>query len=187
MKTDIIRSVDARRNIAILKDKDETVRFCVKHFISLANEAIEKRGFFFVALSGGSTPKVIFQQLAQPQYRHEVDWSKVMLFWSDERCVPPTDLDSNYRMAMDAGFSSLPVLQEHIFRMHGETDPQKAADDYNQLIIERVPEQKFDLVMLGMGEDGHTASLFPGTEGLKVEDRWVIANYVPQKETWRLS
>jgi len=192
MKTDLswkqqIKPVDSRRDIAILGSQDETVRFCVKHFIAVANESINDHGSFYVALSGGSTPKVIFQQLAQPEYRHEVDWSKVMLFWSDERSVPPTDLDSNYRMAMDAGFSSLPVLPEHIFRLHGELDPQKAADEYNDLIQERIPNQQFDLVMLGMGGDGHTASLFPGTDGLKVENRFIIANYVPQKDAWRLS
>jgi len=185
--TQQIKSVDSRRDIAILNTQGEMVRYAVKHFITIANESIKKRGEFHVALSGGSTPKVIFQRLAQPENRQEVDWSKVKLYWSDERCVPPTDLESNYRMAMDAGFSSLPVLPEHIFRLHGELDPQKAADDYNELIQGHLPNQQFDLVMLGMGGDGHTASLFPGTEGLAVNDRFVIANYVPEKETWRLS
>ena len=192
MKTDLswkskVKSVDSRRNIAILQDRDETVRFSVKHFIALAKEAIDDHGFFYVALSGGSTPKTIFQQLAKPEFKHDVDWSKVMLFWSDERCVPPTNLESNYRMAMDSGFSSLPVLPEHIFRIKGEIDPAKAADDYNHLIAETVPDHQFDLVMLGMGPDGHTASLFPATSGIEANDRLVIANYIPQKETWRLS
>jgi len=182
-----IKSIDSRRDIIILKTQGEMVRFCVKHFIAIANESINDHGQFNVALSGGSTPKVIFQRLALPENRHEVDWSKVMLYWSDERCVPPTDLDSNYRMAMDAGFSSLPVLPENIFRLHGELEPQKAADEYNELIRDHLPNQQFDLVMLGMGGDGHTASLFPGTEGLAVDDRFVIANYVPEKDTWRLS
>jgi 6-phosphogluconolactonase len=192
MKTDLtwkskVNTVDSRRDIVILQDSDETVRFCVRHFISLANEAIKDHGFFYVALSGGSTPKVIFQQMSKPEFKHEVDWSKVMLFWSDERCVPPTSLDSNYRMAMDSGFSSLPVLPEHIFRIKGEIEPAKAAEDYNHLIEEAVPDHQFDLVMLGMGPDGHTASLFPGTSGLEAGNRLVIANYIPQKETWRLT
>ncbi len=192
MKTDLswktkIKSVDSRRDIVILPDQDETVRFSVKHFLTLANQAINDHGFFYVALSGGSTPKVIFQQLAKPEYRHEIDWSKVMLFWSDERTVPPTGLDSNYRMAMDAGFSILPVLPEHIFRFKGEIDPAKAAEDYNRIIDETVPGRQFDLVMLGMGPDGHTASLFPGTSGLEIKDRLAIANYVSQKDSWRLS
>jgi len=192
MKTDLfwkqlIQSVDSRRDLAKLNTEGEMVRYSVRHWISQANQAIAERGYFFVALSGGSTPKAIFQKLAQPEYRSEVDWSKVMLFWSDERCVPPTDLDSNYRMSMDAGFSSLPVLSENIFRLHGELDPQRAADNYQEIIEERVPGQKFDLVMLGMGGDGHTASLFPGTTGLQEKERLVIANYIPEKEAWRLS
>lgn len=192
MKTDLswkdkVLSIDSRRDLALLEDKDETVRFSVKHFLSLANQAIYDHDFFYVALSGGSTPKAIFSLLSKPEFRLGTDWSKILLFWSDERCVPPTDPDSNYRMAMDAGFSSLPVLEEHIFRMKGEIDPENAADEYNDLIANRVPDGQFDLVMLGIGPDGHTASLFPGTSGLQVKDRSVIANFVPEKETWRLS
>jgi len=192
MKTDLswkqhIQSIDSRRDLAKLGTQGEMIRFSVRHWVSLAKQAISERGKFFVALSGGSTPKAIFQKLAQPEYRSDVDWSKVMLFWSDERCVPPTDLESNYKMAMDAGFSSLPVLPENIFRLHGESDPQKAADDYQEIVRERIPGQQFDLVMLGMGGDGHTASLFPGTEGVQERDRLIIANYISEKDTWRLS
>ncbi len=182
-----VQIVDRRRKVAILENRDDMIRFCAQHFVATAQEAIQQRKQFYVALSGGSTPKVLFQQLAKPEYRHDVDWSKVHLFWSDERTVPPTDLDSNYRMAMDAGFASLPVLPEHIHRLQGEIDPQKAATDYQTLIHDCVPGQVFDLVMLGMGSDGHTASLFPGTDGLSVNDRLVIANWVEEKQTWRLS
>jgi 6-phosphogluconolactonase len=182
-----IKDVDGRREIAILSDHNEAVRFAAKHFVTLGSEAIRERGYFHVALSGGSTPKAIFHLLAQPEFRNDIDWSKVILWWSDERCVEPTHVDSNYRMAMDSGFSDLPILDEHIHRLHGELEPQKAAELYEEEIRERLPEQRFDLIMLGMGPDGHTASLFPNTEGLKVTGQNVTANHVPQKETWRLS
>jgi len=181
------KEIDTRRELIVLPSKEEAVRFSVDHFIEAASRAINQKGLFNVALSGGSTPKAIFHQFAQPEYRNKVDWAKVQLFWSDERCVPPTDSDSNYRMAMDAGFSNLPLLGEHIHRMEGEIDPEKAADKYEALLKKHTHDGELDYVMLGMGDDGHTASLFPDTEGMKVTDRLAIANYVPEKKAWRLS
>lgn len=182
-----ISSYDERRDLVIPGDSKTTLDFCVAQFISIANEAISKRGIFTVALSGGSTPKAIYQRLADPEHRSAIDWKRVLLFWSDERCVAPTDPESNYHTAMEAGFSSLPLLPENIFRMQGEIEPEKSATLYENLIIEHVPHHSFDLVMLGMGDDGHTASLFPKTHGLHASGRLVIANFVPQKHTWRLS
>jgi len=184
---DNIQSYDDRRDFAILDDKEATITYSIEHFLQIAEKAIEDRGMFTVALSGGSTPKAIYEGLAKPKYRNRIDWSRVLLFWSDERCVSPDHPDSNYRMAMKAGLEILGISTNHLFRMKGEGDEEKNARDYDQLIKENVPEQRFDLVMLGMGEDGHTASLFPKTHGLHTVERYAIANFLPEKDVWRLT
>src|SRR6185369_8606463 len=168
-------------------DYDATLHFCVEHFINTCRDAIQDHGQFFVALSGGSTPKAIYELLCQPPYSSEIEWSKIHLFWSDERSVPPTSPDSNYHMAMKAGFEKMLFVPEHIHRMVAETDIEKHALQYEKKILKTLQGQSFDLIMLGMGEDGHTASLFPETEALKAKGRLVVANHVPQKETWRMT
>lgn len=183
----MFRPFDARRNLAIGKDEEETIRFAVDHLIKTGQEAIANHNAFFLALSGGTTPKKIFHLLASPQYRQSLDWSKVHLFWSDERSVPPSNPDSNYRMAMDAGFSFLPIPKHQIYRMHAEEAIEQNALAYEKTIKTLLHGRPFDLIMLGMGDDGHTASLFPQTEALKVRDRLVVANHVPQKNTDRMT
>lgn len=183
----IIKSFDDRRNIAAPGDFDSTLIFCVEHFIEAANKAIASQGAFYVALSGGSTPKAIFEALAEPIYSTRIDWKKVHLFWSDERCVPPYDPSSNYRMAMDAGFSKIHIPAENIHRMQAEGDPEEAAVAYEKLIESKIHSHSFDLVMLGMGDDGHTASLFPKTHGLHSQQRLVVANFLPDKGIWRIT
>jgi 6-phosphogluconolactonase len=116
-----------------------------------------------------------------------MDWSRVLLFWSDERAVPPDHPDSNYRMAMEAGFKKVSIPPSQIHRMHAEEHIEENALKYEKTIEHVLQGRPFDLVMLGMGEDGHTASLFPHTEGLKVKDRLVIANYIPEKNAWRMT
>ena len=182
-----IQQFDSKRNVAILKNQEQTIDFCVEYFIYIAKKAIADHGNFFVALSGGSTPKVIFEELANPLHRDKLNWTKVHLFWSDERSVPPNDPQSNFKMAMDAGFSKLPIPLDQIHRMRAEKEIEDEARKYEILILQKVPNQSFDMVMLGIGEDGHTASLFPDTAGLHLEDRLVIANYVPKLNTWRMS
>jgi 6-phosphogluconolactonase len=125
--------------------------------------------------------------LASQEKRQEVDWKHCWLFWSDERAVAPTDTDSNYHMAMEAGLKTLGIPPEQIFRMVAENNIAQHAIDYEAAIKKHVNDAQFDLVMLGMGDDGHTASLFPWTEGLHVNDRLVIANYIPEKKVWRMS
>jgi 6-phosphogluconolactonase len=180
-------SFDKRRDIIIPGNGEETVVFCAKQFLQIGREAIEKNGVFTVALSGGTTPMAIFKEISQPEYRQSIDWSKVRCFWSDERSVPPNHSDSNYGNAMQAGLAKLPLLPENIFRMKAEENLEENALAYEQLIREKIPSLQFDLIMLGMGEDGHTASLFPRTHGLHTNDRLIIANYIPQKHTWRMS
>lgn len=167
-------------------DYHETIQFSIEQFLSLAKEAIADHNYFAVALSGGSTPKAIYQGLVQSPNHSSVDWSRVFLFWSDERCVPKDHPDSNYHMAMVAGFAKLPIPKENIFPMPAEGDLEKNSQAYETLIIIKT-SGVLDLVMLGIGEDGHTASLFPKTKALHIEDRLVAPNYISEKNIWRMT
>lgn len=181
-----IEIFDSRRDVVILNDNTEAIDFAVEHFIHAANVAIKDHGFFSVALSGGSTPKAIFKKLCDKENADKIDFTKVLLFWGDERTVPLDDSESNYKMAMDAGFKSL-VPENHIFPMIGTGDLELNAKAYDALIKSKIPTSQFDYVMLGMGDDGHTASLFPHTTALHIADKLVVANDVPQKNTSRLT
>ncbi len=182
-----IQSFDERRDILIFDTTEEAIEFSVEHFIQKANLAILNHGFFSVALSGGSTPKAIFKKLCEKENATKIDYSKILLFWSDERDVPLDDAESNYKTAMDAGFKTLNIPEDHIFPMRKTGDLEFDAKTYEGLIATILPSKQFDLVMLGMGDDGHTASLFPDTAGLDIEDRPVIVNFVPEKKSYRLS
>ncbi|MBI4761472.1 MAG: 6-phosphogluconolactonase [Chloroflexota bacterium] len=152
--------------IRIFKDMEKLSRAAAELFTETADESISARGRFLVALSGGSAPTRLFQLLAA-NYADKVDWQHVHVFWGDERCVPPEDVGSNYRQAWDAFLSRVPIPQANIHRIKGELEPAEAARDY-ALTLSRFASPplafpRFDLVYLGMGEDGHTASLFPGS------------------------
>jgi len=174
-----IEAFDDRRDIINLGNREETIQFCIDQFFTIAKESIKDHGTFTVALSGGSTPKAIYQGLKS----EHLDWSKVYLFWSDERAVTSDHPNSNYHMAIETCFKHVPIPSSHIFRMKTEDDIEKGALEYDQLISSKL----FDLVMLGLGEDGHTASLFPKTHGLHTTNRSAIANFIPQLNTWRMS
>jgi 6-phosphogluconolactonase len=163
-------------------------------FASSAVAAAAARGRARIAISGGSTPKAMFALLADPAqpFLQQVPWDKLDLYWVDERCVPPTDAESNYRMTNEAMLSKVPLAAERVHRMEGELDPEVAASLYestlrNTFKLEGAETPTFDLILLGMGDDGHTASLFPHTEGLNEMSRLVIANHVPQKDVWRVT
>ena len=152
-----------------------------------AQEAVARHGCFEWVLSGGSTPEATYQSLTAAG---GVDWSKVFFYWGDERCVPPTDAASNFRMADQALISQVPVAEDHVFRIHGEDEPETGASDYQRLLESRFADEgrpRFDLVMLGLGPEAHTASLFPGTLALKEAERWVVANYVDKLASWRVT
>lgn len=168
-------------------DAEATIQACVEHLISCYKRAVKEHGAFFIALSGGSTPKAIYEKLTKAPFAGQIDWSKVYLFWSDERSVEPTSPDSNYHMAMEAGFKKMAIPSDQIQRMCAERDIEKNAAAYEKKIQKLLKGRPFDLIMLGMGEDGHTASLFPETKALEIHDRLVAANYVPQKSTWRMT
>ncbi len=178
---------DERRDLMIAGDFESSLKFCADHFVKVYKESIDKYGSFILALSGGSTPKALFSLLTNSPYISKIDWTKLHLFWSDERSVDPTLPDSNFHMAMESGFSKVPIPSSQIHRMEAEKNIEQNALEYEKLIQSTLKGRGFDFIMLGMGEDGHTASLFPKTEGLKVIGRLVIANYIPQKNTWRMT
>lgn len=179
----MLKSWDERRDYIIAGDQQETVQFAVEHWVHSAQKSIQQRGRFVVALSGGSTPKAIYENLRKIT---SLDWSKIWLFFSDERAVPPDHPESNYQMAMESCFAHVPVPLAQIFRMQAEHEIQKHATDYEEKIRHHLDRHLFDLVMLGVGEDGHTASLFPHTQAL-TSDRLIDANYLPDKKTWRMT
>jgi 6-phosphogluconolactonase len=162
-------------DIRVFRDPQDLAEAAVQMFVEKAEKAIKKTGRFTVALAGGSTPKRAYEMLATEYGGEELEWSRVHVFFGDERCVPPDHEDSNYHMAHEALLSRVPVGSIH--RMRGELSPHEAAVLYEEELtafFEGPP--RLDLVLLGVGEDGHTASLFPRTPALGVTDRWVIEN-----------
>lgn len=176
-------------NAKVAATKDEWVQMAAETILSRAKQAISERGICSLVLSGGSTPAPVYTALARLGTEQNLDWEKMAVFWGDERCVPPTHPDSNYRMARETLLDHLPILPENVFRMMGELDPETAATDYegvlNAFFHQR--EKRFDILLLGLGSDGHTASLFPGIDGLHETQRWVIPNRYPYSDTWRIS
>ena len=165
-----------------------------KHFAERVAQSIAKRGRARIAISGGSTPKATFALLADPAgpYAATIPWDQIDLFWVDERTVAPDDPDSNYRMTNEALLAKVALPPGQVHRMEGELDPEEAAARYESIIrrefrLEGAELPRFDILWLGMGDDGHTASLFPHTEGLHELGRIVYANHVPQKDTWRIT
>ena len=150
-------------------------------FALAAERAITASGSFAVSLAGGSTPVGLYRLLATEPYRSRVGWSSVQVFWGDERCVPPDDPASNYGIARRALLDAVALRPENIHRIHGEDPPRAAADAYEATLRSRCPAPSgcFDLVLLGLGSDGHTASLFPGSGALRERSRWVCAVSAP--------
>jgi 6-phosphogluconolactonase len=177
-----------RGELQILDGADQLAAALAETFIEDANEAIAQRGAFFVALAGGTTPKNAYQLLAQEPRRSRIDWNHVFIYFGDERCVPPDNPESNYKMASDAFLRAVNLPGDHVHRMRGEEDPPKAAREYADLLLQTMGDRpRFDLVMLGMGADGHTASLFPGTDPFTDNERLVRAPYVEKFSTHRIT
>jgi 6-phosphogluconolactonase len=176
--------------IRVLKDADELFEAAAAEFAAHASEAVRSRGRFTVALSGGSTPKRLYSLLAT---KPAIPWDKIGFFWGDERHVPPDHADSNYRMANEALLSKVSVRPENIFRIHAEEkNAEAAARQYEQTLQEffrLLPGQfpGFDLILLGLGPDGHCASLFPDTSALNERRRLVVANWVEKFKTHRIT
>ncbi|HEX2917040.1 MAG TPA: 6-phosphogluconolactonase [Edaphobacter sp.] len=172
----------------------EVAKAAAELFTTSVINAAKSRGVARVAISGGTTPKAMFALLADPAqpFVKEIPWDKLDLYWVDERSVGPNDAESNYRMTREALLSKVPLPAERIHRMEGELNPEEAAARYEAVIrngfrLEGAETPTFDLVLLGMGDDGHTASLFPHTEAINDMTHIVVANHVPQKNTWRIT
>jgi 6-phosphogluconolactonase len=181
-------------DIRMAEDAAQTAREGADEFVRLARAVIHERGRFVVALAGGSTPRRMYQLLAEAPYRDRVEWPRVEFVWGDERSVPPDHEESNYRMAWEALLSRVPVEEGRLHRLRGEAaDGEQTARQYQQEIagVFGVPPDgdppELDLILLGMGTDGHTASLFPHTAALGEPTRWVVSNDVPQLKTRRLT
>ncbi len=178
----------------VLPDKDAVAAATADRFVEEAIAAIDERGTFRVALSGGSTPKQVYPMLLEPERRDAVDWSRVEFFWGDERSVPPDHPESNFGVAYGMLISQLPGVQaDRVHRMPAEAeDIDAAAMGYESELrlafgARGSDPPAFDLIWLGMGPDGHCASLFPGTSALDERERWVVGNWVPQQDTWRMT
>lgn len=177
--------------ILIFSDPQELARAAADQVIAAAQFAIQEKGRFSLCLSGGNTPRLLYSVLASSGYIEKIDWASVDLFWGDERCVPPEHPDSDYRMARESLLDHIPNGQTpRIYRFMGEIEPNAAAASYEALLrgyFSKNVEVGFDLLLLGMGEDGHTASLFPGTAPIFELNRVAVAHYVVNLSAWRLT
>jgi 6-phosphogluconolactonase len=170
--------------VAVYHDLEALAEAAAERFVALAAEAIAQRGRFSVGLAGGSTPRGLYSRLASPDEAMRVEWEMVHIFFGDERCVPPDDADSNYRMARETLLNRVPIPRHCVHRLRGEIDPQAAAEEYEATLRQFFAAKgsgagsgkpRFDLILLGMGENGHTASLFPGSAAVHEKLRWVVA------------
>lgn len=181
-----------KREIIISQDSAELCRQAADKFVGLARHAIIQRDRFAVALSGGSTPRGLYALLATPEYRGQVSWAQVHLFWGDERCVPSDHEDSNFRMVRQALLSRIDIPADNVHRMAGEKEGRLAAAEYEQELknffhLTKGKLPRFDLIFLGLGEDGHTASLFPGDPALNETESLVTHTHVEKLNARRLT
>lgn len=184
-------------DLDILPDLDALADATARRFVSAANEAIRARGRFLVALPGAATPRLTFERLAREPLVSQVGWSHVQVLWGDERCVPPNHRESNYRMACETLLNRIPIPATNVHRIHGEDEPRAAAMSYETMLRSLLrtpigppraaPGVCIDLVIMGLGDDGHTASLFPGSAALSEPMRWVVAAYSSADSMWRVT
>jgi 6-phosphogluconolactonase len=181
-------------SLEVVADRDELSRAAADRFCAQAQQAVHDRGRFTVALSGGSTPRDFYALLANEEagYRNQLAWDKLHFFWGDERHVPPDDAESNYKMAYEAMLSKVPVPAGNIHRIAAEMpDAEEAARAYEaelrQFFQADSGPPRFDLALMGLGPDGHTASLFPQTAALHEKERWVVSNWVQKLHTHRIT
>lgn len=183
-------------NVKIYPDPSQLAQAAAEQFIRIAEQAIQARGVFSVAFSGGTTPQMLYSLLSSEPFSERIDWSRAEIFWGDERCVPPDHPDSNYLKAKTALLDLVPVSTDHVHRIMTENAPELAAEIYEETLLqffsslqdeEERNQAHFDLVLLGMGDDGHTASLFPGTPAVQEQTRWVAAQYIDKLAAWRVT
>jgi 6-phosphogluconolactonase len=177
-------------DIRVFPDSPAVARAAADIILGVAAARAAAGQNFSLVLSGGSTPKLLYQLLAAEPYRSKIDWSKFEIFFGDERCVAPDHADSNFKMANEALISRVPLKAENIHRMRGEIDPNQAAIEYGQMLKARFGEGGPDITLLGMGDDGHTASLFPHTAPITETHHRCVAHYVEKSTTgksWRIT
>lgn len=183
--------MNGRNGLIVVDDEAALARAVAERVVSSGAAAIAERNLFRLALAGGSTPKAAYALLASAAFRARLDWRRVRFFFGDERCVPPADDASNYRMAKETLFDGLSVARSSVFRMHGEDEPQRAAAHYAGVLLRELPLDNgaptLDLIMLGMGPDGHTASLFPGTDPFAGDELLVKAVFVEKLAAHRIT
>lgn len=178
--------------IEIFPSPADMTRAAANLFAARAAEAVSAQGRFTAALSGGKTPVALYDLLAKDPFASQIPWARVHLFWGDERCVPLDHVDSNYRLVRERLINHVPIPPANVHRMPGEMDPVEAAARYEGQLREFFAPHGggfpvFDLILLGLGEDGHTASLFPGTRALRESARWVAGHYVDAQKGWRIT
>lgn len=174
--------------LEVVADEAAVAEAAAKHFVTAATRAIRERAVFNVSLAGGSSPKAMFALLCGEPLRGQVDWKSVRFYFGDERCVPPEHPDSNYGMARANLFTKLGISDEQIYRIRGEAPPQEAAEEYEALLQRTLGSDAIlDLVLLGMGPEGHTASLFPGTFEQFDPNRIVVTTYVDKLKANRVT
>lgn len=176
-------------NITIFNNLDVLYKKAADTFVELSKKAIQKHDKFVVALSGGSSPKAIFSLLASPKYADKIIWNKIYFFWVDERWVSLEDEKSNFKMTLEALLDKVPVNKAQIFPMYKDgIEPEDYAKEYEDQIRNVLgADGIFDFILLGMGDDGHTASLFPGEKILQEKEKWVDAYYLKPQEMFRIT
>jgi 6-phosphogluconolactonase len=179
------------KSSVIVSDTPETLADrAAADFAALVKETLAQKDRFIAALPGGNTPKLFFARLTQDPYRNQIPWEKIWIFWGDERCVPPDHPESNFAVAKQHLLEKVPVSSAHVFRIRGEDPPGETARAYSKSMHDFFKTEGwpvFDLILLGMGADGHTASLMPGTAALDEERRWVVENVVRSLQTVRIT
>ena len=184
------------RDVEVFAGIGPLMEAAAESLVRAADAAIRASGRFVVSLSGGSTPNALYELLATPAWIRRIDWARTDVFWGDERCVPPDDPASNYRSARERLLDRLPA-PARVHRIRGEDEPEKAAAAYERELRatfgtpdgppRTAPGSRFDVVLLGVGPDGHTASLFPGTAAVHESVRWVVAHHVAAVSMWRIT
>lgn len=177
------------KNIHAYPNKEKLVAATTESIANCMEQAIQKNGLCNMALSGGKTPGGIFSLLASNPYRDRLDWSRLHLFWGDERMVPPEHQDSNFRLVQETLLDHIKIPDENVHRMRGEIAPEEAAAEYIELLHDHFKGDLpcFDLMLLGLGEDGHTASLFPETDAVEECEKHAVAVFVPKLDAWRVT
>ena len=186
-----------RPNVSVLADADSLADAAAERIVAAAARAIDSHGRFVVALSGGSTPRRTYERLAEPAIASRVKWPRVHVVWVDERCVPPGDAESNYRLARETLLDHVPIPAANVHRMHGEDNPVAAAAFYERTLRtlfstpsgapSTAPGKRIDLAVMGLGDNGHTASIFPGSVAIDEHERWVMAERVSATPPWRIT